>query len=344
MLKITKNKNTLQTVITRKSEHLIVDEVLNDHKILIGKDNTISSSDSSISDIKSFVLNECKGSFPSPLTAGKNIKIEKNEISCVMYDDLPLKTHFEAKIEMNKQSLEILNKDISQNIPKKITQEIKDNNKELLALLDDCISGNQETKSKFETYCERQIAENEVRQKELRILELFKHGKIVERFKSAEDKCEECNNATNDKVDVLKVSSQHMGVQILDVVTKLEEQTDFKLNKSKSEYDRKTNKMKQDLGIIQDLIQKEFRNEMDLFEAKIELKIETMSKMMKEQEKNKLEEVQQLNVKVSEVDKDIQKIKLIDPNQVKLKRMIDKITKRMEQIEKKIPFPEFTLA
>jgi len=96
MLKISKNKNTLQTIITRKSEHWIVDDILNDHKILIGKDNTISSSDSSISDIKSFVLNECKESLPVPLCAGKNIKIEKNVISCVMYDDIPLRIHFES--------------------------------------------------------------------------------------------------------------------------------------------------------------------------------------------------------------------------------------------------------
>jgi len=54
--------------------------------------------------------------------------------------------------------------------------------------------------------------------------------------------------------------------------------------------------------------------------------------------------VQELAVKISNVDKDIQKIKTIDPNSVKLTRLINKITNHMDQIENKIPFPEFTIA
>jgi hypothetical protein len=65
---------------------------------------------------------------------------------------------------------------------------------------------------------------------------------------------------------------------------------------------------------------------------------------MQEEEKIKLSLVQELAVKISNVDKDIQKIKMIDPNSVKLGRLIDKITNRMDQIEKKIPYPQFTVA
>jgi len=85
-------------------------------------------------------------------------------------------------------------------------------------------------------------------------------------------------------------------------------------------------------------------NESVMFEAKIEGKLDTMVATMQEQEQNNLNLIQELAVKVSNVDKDIQKIKMIDPNSVKLVRLIDKITIRMDQIEKKIPFPGFTIA
>jgi len=149
MLKISKSKNTIQTMITRKSEHLIVDEILNDHKILISRDNTILSSDTSIADIKTFVLR----SFPAPLTAGKNIKIDKNVISCVMYDDLPLKVQFDSLTDMYKGAFATMNEDIHTTLRSNITQEIKDSQKELYGLLDTWISGNCHTKSKFEAYC-----------------------------------------------------------------------------------------------------------------------------------------------------------------------------------------------
>jgi len=172
MLKINNSKNTIQTTITRKSERLIVDEILNDHKILIGSNNTISSSDTSIADIKAFVLHESKMTFPTPLQAGKNIKINKNVISSVMYDDVTLKAQFEGLKDMYKEAFDTLNKDIRTTLPSKITQEIRDSNKELCGLLDASISGNLDTKRKFNQYCAKQIVEDEHRQKELRKSEL----------------------------------------------------------------------------------------------------------------------------------------------------------------------------
>jgi len=228
MLKIAKNKNTIQTTITRKSQHLIIDEILNDHKIFIGRDNTSSSSDTSIADIKAFVLHESKMTLPTPLQAGKNIKIDKNVISSVLYDDEPLKAQFEGLKDLYKGAHVTLNKDVHTTLPSKITKEIKDSNKELCGLLDASISGNLDTKRKFDKYCAQQIVEDEHRQKELRKSELLKHGKLVERFKSAADKHEEHKKDTSDKFDVLKVSYEHMGVQILDVVNKIDAQSEVK--------------------------------------------------------------------------------------------------------------------
>jgi hypothetical protein len=93
-----------------------------------------------------------------------------------------------------------------------------------------------------------------------------------------------------------------------------------------------------------DVMNEAVKNQMSMLESKIEAKLATMVATMQEQDKIKLTLVQELSVKVSNVDKDIQKIKMIDPNSVKLTRLIDKITNRMDQIEKKIPFPEFTVA
>ena len=102
--------------------------------------------------------------------------------------------------------------------------------------------------------------------------------------------------------------------------------------------------MKQQISTMGDVMNETVKNQMAMLESKIEAKLATMVATMQEQEKIKLSLVQELVVKVSSVDKDIQKIKMIDPNSVKLGRLIDKITNRMDQIEKKIPFPEFTVA
>jgi len=305
MLKIGKSKNTIQTRITRKSEHLIVDEILNDHKILIGRDNTISSPDTSIADIKAFVLR----SFPTPLEAGKNIKIDKNVISCVMYDDVPLKSQFEGLIDMYKGAFRTLNKDVYTTLPSKITQEIKEIQKHLYCLLDASISNNYETKRRFEAYCAQQIVDDKLHEEEFIKSEHLKHGKLVERFKSVED--------------------EHIGV---------------KIDKWQSEYERKHDKMKQQISTMGNVMNESIKNQMVMFEAKIEAELDTMVATMQEQEQIKLNFVQELAVKVSNVDKDIQKIKMIDPNSVKLVRLIDKITIRMDEIEKKIPFPKFTIA
>jgi hypothetical protein len=344
MLKIAKNKNTIQTTITRKSQHLIVDEILNDHKILVGRDNTISSSDTSIADIKAFVLHESKLTLPTPLQAGTNIKIEKNVISSVMYNDAPLKAQFEGLKDLYKGAFVTLNKDVYTTLPSKITQEIKDSTKELYGLLDTSITSNSHTKSKFDEYCAQQIVEDEHRQKELRKSELLKHGKLVERFKAAEDKHEEHKKDTGDKFDVLKVSYEHMGVQILDVMSQIDAQIEVKIDKSKSEYKKNHDKMKQQISTMGDVMNEAVKNQMSMLESKIEAKLATMVATMQEQDKIKLTLVQELSVKVSNVDKDIQKIKMIDPNSVKLTRLIDKITNRMDQIERKIPYPEFTVA
>jgi len=102
--------------------------------------------------------------------------------------------------------------------------------------------------------------------------------------------------------------------------------------------------MKQQISTMGNVMNESIKNQMVMFEAKIEAKLDTMVATMQEQEQIKLNFVQELAVKVSNVDKDIQKIKMIDPNSVKLVRLIDKITIRMDEIEKKIPFPEFTIA
>ena len=344
MLKIGKNKNTIQTTITRKSEHLIVDEILNDHKILIGRDNTISSSDTSIADIKAFVLNESKMTFPTPLLAGKNIKIDRNVISCVMYDDEPLKAQFDGLTDMYKGAFATLNKDVYTTLPSKITQEIKDSNKELYGLLDTSITSNSHTKSRFDAYCAQQIVELDLREKELRKSELLKHGKLAERFKSAEDKHEEHKKETADKFDMHEASTVHLGAHIMQQVSQIDAQIEVKIDKSKSEYKKNHDKMKQQISTMGDVMNEAVKNQMSMLESKIEAKLATMVATMQEQDKIKLTLVQELSVKVSNVDKDIQKIKMIDPNSVKLTRLIDKITNRMDQIEKKIPFPEFTVA
>jgi len=340
MLKIGKSKNTIQTTITRKSEHLIVDEILNDHKILIGRDNTISSSDTSIADIKTFVLR----SFPPPLEAGKNIKINQNVISSVMYDDVPLKAQFEGLIDMYKGAFATLNTDVYTTLPSKITQEIKDSNKELYGLLDASISGNLDTKSRFEVYCAQQIVELDLREKELIKSELIKDSKLADRFKSAEDKHEELKKETADKFDIHEASTVHLGAHIMGKVTKIDEQIGVKIDKWQSEYEKKHDKMKQQINTMGDIMNESIENQMGMLEAKIESNLHTMLATMQEQEQNKLNLIQELSVKVSNVDKDIQKIKMIDPNSVKLTRLIDKITMRMDQIEEKIPFPEFTVA
>ena len=102
--------------------------------------------------------------------------------------------------------------------------------------------------------------------------------------------------------------------------------------------------MKQQISTMGDVMNETVKNQMAVLESKIEAKLATMVATMQEQEKIKLSLVQELAVKVSNVDKDIQKIKMIDPNSVKLGRLIDKITNRMDQIENKIPFPQFTVA
>jgi hypothetical protein len=340
MLKIAKNKNTIQTTITRKSEHLIVDEILNDHKILIGRDNTISSSDTSIADIKTFVLR----SFPPPLEAGKNIKINQNVISSVMYDDVPLKAQFEGLIDMYKGAFATLNTDVYTTLPSKITQEIKDSQKELYGLLDTSISSNSHTKSRFEAYCAKQIVEDKLHEEKLIKSELLKHNKLVERFKSVEDKHEEHKKETADKFDIHEASTVHLGAHIMGKVTKIDEQIGVKIDKWQSEYEKKHDKMKQQINTMGDVMNESIKNQMAMLEAKIEVKHHTMVATIQEQEQNKLNLIQELALKVSNVDKDIQKIKMIDPNSVKLTRLIDKITNRMDQIEKKIPFPEFTVA
>jgi hypothetical protein len=344
MLKVAKNKNTIQTTITRKSQHLIVDEILNDHKILVGRDNTISSSDTSIADIKAFVLHESKLTLPTPLQAGTNIKIEKNVISSVMYNDAPLKAQFEGLTDMYKGAFVTLNKDVYTTLPSKITQEIKDSTKELCGLLDASISGNLDTKSKFDEYCAQQIVEDEHRQKELRKSELLKHGKLAERFKSAEDKHEEHKKETADKFDMHEASTVHLGAHIMQQVSQIDAQIEVKIDKSKSEYKKNHDKMKQQISTMGDVMNEAVKNQMSMLESKIEAKLATMVATMQEQDKIKLTLVQELSVKVSNVDKDIQKIKMIDPNSVKLGRLIDKITNRMDQIEKKIPYPQFTVA
>ena len=130
----------------------------------------------------------------------------------------------------------------------------------------------------------------------------------------------------------------------MEKVSKIDEQIEVKIDKSKSEYKRNHEKMKQQISTMGDVINEAIKNQMAMLESKIEAKLATMVATMQEQEKIKLTLVQELIVKVSNVDKDLQKIKMIDPNSVKLGRLIDKITNRMDQIEKKIPFPEFTIA
>jgi len=127
-------------------------------------------------------------------------------------------------------------------------------------------------------------------------------------------------------------------------VSQIDAQIEVKIDKSKSEYKKNHDKMKQQISTMGDVMNEAVKNQMSMLESKIEAKLATMVATMQEQDKIKLTLVQELSVKVSNVDKDIQKIKMIDPNSVKLTRLIDKITNRMDQIEKKIPFPEFTVA
>ena len=127
-------------------------------------------------------------------------------------------------------------------------------------------------------------------------------------------------------------------------VTKIDEQIGVKIDKWQSEYEKKHDKMKQQISTMGDVINESIKNQMAMLEAKIDAKLHTMVATMQGQEQNRLNLIQELAVKVGNIDKDIQKIKMIDPNSVKLTRLIDKITTRMDQIEKKIPFPQFTVA
>ena len=101
--------------------------------------------------------------------------------------------------------------------------------------------------------------------------------------------------------------------------------------------------MKQQISTMGDVMNESIKNSMTMLESKIEAKFATVVATMQEQEKIEFDLVQELVVKVRNVDKDIQKIKMIDPNSVKLGRSIDKITNCMDQIEMKIPISKIKI-
>jgi len=132
---------------------------------------------------------------------------------------------------MYKGALATLNKDVYTTLPSKITQQIKDSNKELYGLLDTSITNNSHTKKRFEAYCAQPIKEDELREKELIRYELLKDSKLDERFKSSEAKHEEHKKDTNDKFDMHESSTVHLGAHIMEQVSQINAQIKVKINK-----------------------------------------------------------------------------------------------------------------
>jgi len=129
--------NIIQNIIKQTQDNVII-ESLSDNYILIGKNEKIVSSKYKFQDI----FKELKSSFPIPLMAGENVKINNNEISVNLYNDTVLSEKMQKcqdkliEIQINsKKDMETVSSMTNQII--EIKKDYKANLKKTMNSVDD---------------------------------------------------------------------------------------------------------------------------------------------------------------------------------------------------------------